>query len=93
MSKKKYWLAAEFAIEFNKIKKLVLPKIFEYQVNKISLIVDHWQECYPCRLGFDISEYSGTFEELFTHLADCQLENHICNDDYNVLDSRTRKKN
>jgi len=89
---KKYWFADEFTIEFNKVKKLILPSIFKYQVARVARIVDHWQECYSCKLGFNISEYSGTFEELFTHLADCQIENHICDGDYDVLDSRSRPK-
>lgn len=93
MTKKHYWLANEFAMEFAKVRSLILPTPFKYQVDKIRQIVDHWQECYPCKLGFDLSEYSGTFEELFAHLADCDLDIHICNGDYDVLDSRTRKKN
>lgn len=90
MASKKYWLANEFTIEFAKIRNLILPKIFKYQVEQVAKIVDHWQECRACKLGFDISEYSGTFEEIFTHLANSQLENHICNGEYNVLRSRKR---
>ncbi len=92
MQKVSYWISSEFIIEFNKIKDLELPSVFKYQIDKVSKIVNHWQECYPCKLGFNLSEYSGPFEEVFLKLAAAYTENHICDGDYDVLDSRTRKK-
>ena len=88
----KYWTANEFVIEFNKIKNIELPLVFRYQTDRVARIVDHWDKCYPCKLGFNISEYSGTFEEVFLKLAAAYTENHICDGDYDVLDSRSRKK-
>lgn len=82
---KKYWLASEFEIEFAKVRKLKLPEIFKYQIERVAKIVDHWQKCKSCTLGFNISEYSGTFEEIFLKLAHAPIEIFVCNGDYEVM--------
>ncbi len=82
------WLADEFVIEFNKLKKLIVPQLFKYQIDKVAIIIDHWTKCHHCKLGYDLSEYSGSFNEVFLKLAAAHTENHICNGDYEVLGSR-----
>lgn len=89
---KEYWISDKFTYEFNIIKDLNHISIFKYQIDKVAKIVNHWKECPPCALGFNISEYSGTFEEIFLKLAASHVENHICDGDYDVLDSRSRRK-
>jgi hypothetical protein len=89
--KKDYWTSEQFEIEFNKIRTLDnIPEVLKWQIEKISKIINHWHECYTCRLSFSISEYQMSFNELFAKLASCHLEYHICDGDYNLLFSNSK---
>lgn len=81
---KYYWYTEEFKTEFYKYSELVLPPVFKSQIEKVRIIVEHWNICHPCQLGFDISEYSGTFEDVFLKIAATPIDHHICNGDYKL---------
>lgn len=84
MKRVKYWTTDEFTKEFNKLKENSFPKVFQTQIDKIGIIVEHWRVCHACELGFNISEYSGSFEEVFLKLAYWPLDRHACNGDYKL---------